>query len=867
MNVGELLIRISADTSGVRDGVRDARREVDRLPDEHRIRIIIDQGGGAGGRGSIAGAAGNLGRMRVGMQGVISLAPILAAGIQAVVGAVGGLVSMLGDATIGTVSFGAVATAVLNDVIDAQKEITKATEDMKKAMTEDEKQTALENMAKAYRGLSEEQLAALSSLQRFKAFWDDYTSSFEKPVVIAFSQALEGFQYLIESLRPTVAAASNAILKVFQTANQAMKGSDFTKFFASLAQNVGPVLETFGYIAIDVMQGLLNIMRAFEPVSGAMQGGLRGLSQAFLQWTKSLDSEKIKQFMEFVIQVGPQFIGTFTELMGVLMPLLKILGAVGAIMLGLVNIALAAFNAFTAMALGWDSARSKADALKNSVFTLWNTLKMLAGYKVSSGSGSPADSIFDVDKAWQDWFGSIGDVTGGLKDAKKAADGFLASFDEVHSINKEDGGGLEAPSIPKPPSIPSTPGNPWNQPEMDEPQPGGTDWIQNLIDKMKELAKFIPLKLRIDPPDDGGTGIATMIDGLKAGLDSFRLKLAEQPPAMVGVSLAWQTMLNKMQTDLNAYRPYLEFGLSLLGINLDALKTPMESTSTNWKAMLDNMQSKLNAYRPYLEFGLTLLGAALGDLQSAQLLLETSWGKSWQTMYINQLTQSNKMISTFEAVQRAFVAMQQTIGQPVTAPAATQGHPAGGNQPIMDDLVSSSPAPTPVAQPTGSTLKSLWENSAYVKAMSALSKTSFMEWLGKHPELGSGVGIGGAFLGAGGALTNIGSNFMSKVVQIWQSLQGSGLGGAITGFAGGGIIGSDSIVRVGEQGRREAIIPLETSAMQPFANAIASSMGGGNGGVSGDIYLQIDGVTFARLTAPYGFKESQRIGGNMISTT
>lgn len=49
----------------------------------------------------------------------------------------------------------------------------------------------------------------------------------------------------------------------------------------------------------------------------------------------------------------------------------------------------------------------------------------------------------------------------------------------------------------------------------------------------------------------------------------------------------------------------------------------------------------------------------------------------------------------------------------------------------------------------------------------------------------------------------------------------------ITGFATGGIINKDSIVRVGEGGRREAIIPMENgNAMAPFADAVAERLRG-----------------------------------------
>jgi tape measure domain-containing protein len=56
--------------------------------------------------------------------------------------------------------------------------------------------------------------------------------------------------------------------------------------------------------------------------------------------------------------------------------------------------------------------------------------------------------------------------------------------------------------------------------------------------------------------------------------------------------------------------------------------------------------------------------------------------------------------------------------------------------------------------------------------------------------------------------------------------------GDVAGFASGGIIGKDSIVRVGEKGKREAIIPLQNqSAMQPFVDSVVQGLrGAGNPG-------------------------------------
>lgn len=79
-------------------------------------------------------------------------------------------------------------------------------------------------------------------------------------------------------------------------------------------------------------------------------------------------------------------------------------------------------------------------------------------------------------------------------------------------------------------------------------------------------------------------------------------------------------------------------------------------------------------------------------------------------------------------------------------------------------------------------------------------------------------GIGGAFLDA---LRNV------KLPTFSISMKGFSAGmktlGDIAGFATGGVIDKDSIVRVGERGKREAIIPLQNAqAMAPFADAVAA---------------------------------------------
>jgi hypothetical protein len=50
------------------------------------------------------------------------------------------------------------------------------------------------------------------------------------------------------------------------------------------------------------------------------------------------------------------------------------------------------------------------------------------------------------------------------------------------------------------------------------------------------------------------------------------------------------------------------------------------------------------------------------------------------------------------------------------------------------------------------------------------------------------------------------------------------------------------------------------------AMAIAQMSSGNSSAKLPDIVFQVDGVTFARVTNPYSARESQRIGGSMITT-
>ncbi len=95
-----------------------------------------------------------------------------------------------------------------------------------------------------------------------------------------------------------------------------------------------------------------------------------------------------------------------------------------------------------------------------------------------------------------------------------------------------------------------------------------------------------------------------------------------------------------------------------------------------------------------------------------------------------------------------------------------------------------------------------------------------------------------------------------------------GLGKAVPAFATGGIVGANSpmLAMVGDnRTQKEAIAPVD-DLMTMISSAVLAAMNT-QGNRTGDIVLNIDGVSFARVTNPYQAKEATRIGANMITVS
>jgi hypothetical protein len=240
---------------------------------------------------------------------------------------------------------------------------------------------------------------------------------------------------------------------------------------------------------------------------------------------------------------------------------------------------------------------------------------------------------------------------------------------------------------------------------------------------------------------------------------------------------------------------------------------------TAWHGMLSSMQRNLNAYRPYLEYGWQLLKAKIASMPSVLSTAQSAWNTALSDMLTTVNAKVSPILSKIDSISSAWSSLMSKLGQPVTIP-SIQMPKVEIPQTIKNvaSTVKDYATKTFTVDNFKQSVSNAWNNMnkatsspAHQAAMAAASAAS-----------------------GGGLIKTVGKTLLNKAKDL---LTGFGLKG-IPGFANGGIIGSESIVRVGERNKREAIIPLQNAtAMRPFAQAVASEMGANGGGQS--IVLQV----------------------------
>lgn len=329
----------------VKDGVAEIKVEdfkalLDTVPDEKVTHLRADASGGGIGGGAAAtaaagGAAAGAGPLAGIIAGVIpAIAPLAAAATSGIMG----LASAFTAAGAGAVGFGAVAVSNLKTIFTASSNLSAAQKAYNNAVTDKQRQAALQKEAQAMHGLNAAQVQAVKSLQSFKSFWDSFSSSFQKPVLSLFSTSLKTIEKILTDLKPTISAAAGAFGTLMSQFNTALGGAQAKQFFDFLAKNAGPDIKMFGDMFGNVFGGVMNLMVAFAPTGRAMLQSMTQMSVEFRKWAANLKGTKgFEDFLKYAAKSGKavlDLIGNLAKLVGTL---LKDMAPLGLTMVKLVS--------------------------------------------------------------------------------------------------------------------------------------------------------------------------------------------------------------------------------------------------------------------------------------------------------------------------------------------------------------------------------------------------------------------------------------------------------------------------------------------------------------------------------------------------
>jgi hypothetical protein len=348
-----------------------------------------------------------------------------------------------------------------------------------------------------------------------------------------------------------------------------------------------------------------------------------------------------------------------------------------------------------------------------------------------------------------------------------------------------------------------------------------------------------------------------LLNKLKALVTTFKSETETAHGSM------WQTLNEQTSTN----KPVIETSWAEMTANVTgSVSSLKESVTKEWHDTLDTMQTQLNAYRPYLEWGWTLIGLStlsiIPNLEEAR----SAWSSALSNMLDTVQQKASSMISQINGVIAAWAAMQSAVsGGAVTPQYAPSPTPIPTPTPAVPSP-SASPIVSPGVTDTG---RAAWVDNLPVIGNLFAGLDKLRDWTKPLSDAAQPFLVpGGSLAGAGSAASAGGSKIVQFITKFLDDLKGAGV--AIPQLATGGIITSPTLAMVGEAGP-EAVVPLEDTG---FVDAIASAVGnavmaanqmaGNMQGQGGDIVINVDGVTIARVTYPYYQREQQRIGSTGI---
>ncbi|WP_025114431.1 hypothetical protein [Lysinibacillus fusiformis] len=162
--------------------------------------------------------------------------------------------------------------------------------------------------------LSSAQKSAKASFDNMKSTYQSLVKETEKPVLKAFTSAMEITNTLLTKLRPLFISSAQAVSSLMTQLNEAIGTPPIQKFLDYLNTSGAPMLKTVARLMGNLMQGVFSMLTAFAPLTAATAKGFEEMTARFAEWSNGLSgSSKFQSFMDYVNTNMPKIRAIFRD--------------------------------------------------------------------------------------------------------------------------------------------------------------------------------------------------------------------------------------------------------------------------------------------------------------------------------------------------------------------------------------------------------------------------------------------------------------------------------------------------------------------------------------------------------------------------
>ncbi|MFS0817075.1 hypothetical protein ABC382_08845 [Lysinibacillus sp. 1P01SD] len=162
--------------------------------------------------------------------------------------------------------------------------------------------------------LNAAQKNAKASFDNMKSTYQGLVKETEKPVLNAFTSAMQATNTLLTKLRPLFVSSAQAVSSLMTQLNEAIGTPPIQKFLDYLNTTGAPMLKTLTRSMGNLLQGVFSMLTAFAPLTASTAKGFEEMTTRFAEWSNGLSgSSKFQAFMDYVNTNMPKIRAIFRD--------------------------------------------------------------------------------------------------------------------------------------------------------------------------------------------------------------------------------------------------------------------------------------------------------------------------------------------------------------------------------------------------------------------------------------------------------------------------------------------------------------------------------------------------------------------------